>query len=79
MLGTILAHDRARDAASTAAWKLVRRASGHDQKKGVLERIFVISMVIAGIAFFVWFLVIQGPGPDLAPRRVRRRRRRPHG
>ena len=49
------------------SWKLVRRASGHEQEKGMLERIFVISMVIAGIAFVVWFLVIQGPGPDLAP------------
>jgi hypothetical protein len=38
------------------AWTLVRRASGHDQKKGTLERIVVISMVIAGTAFFVWFL-----------------------
>jgi len=50
------------------AWKLVRRASGHDQEKGALERIFVISMVLAGSAFLIWFVVIQGPGPDLAPR-----------
>jgi uncharacterized membrane protein (DUF485 family) len=49
------------------SWKLVRRASGHDQQTGALERIFVISMVIAGTAFFVWFLVIHGPGPDLSP------------
>jgi hypothetical protein len=47
-------------------WKLVRRASGHDQQKGALERIFVVSMVVAGAAFFVWFLVIHGPGPDLS-------------
>ena len=46
----------------------MRRASGHEQKKGALERIFVISMAVAGIAFLVWFLVIQGPGSDLAPR-----------
>ena len=45
----------------------MRRASGHEQEKGALERIFVISMVVAGIAFFVWFLVIQGPGSDLSP------------
>jgi hypothetical protein len=49
------------------AWKLVRRASGHEQEKGALERIFVVSMVVAGTAFLVWFLVIHGPGPDLAP------------
>ncbi len=48
------------------AWKLVRRASGYKQEKGALERIFVTSMVLAGIAFFVWFLVIHGPGPDLS-------------
>jgi hypothetical protein len=49
-------------------WKLVRRASGHKQKQGALEWIFVISMALAGIAFVIWFVVIQGPGPDLAPR-----------
>ena len=49
-------------------WKIVRRASGHDQQSGALERIFVISMAVAGIAFAFWFLVIQGPGSDIAPR-----------
>jgi hypothetical protein len=44
------------------AWKLVRRASGYDQKEGALERIFVISMVIAGSAFLLWFLILHGPG-----------------
>jgi hypothetical protein len=48
-------------------WKLVRRASGHDQERGALERIFVLSMVVAGTAFFVWFLIIHGPGPNIAP------------
>jgi hypothetical protein len=43
-------------------WKLVRRASGYEQKKGALERMFVVSMAIAGIAFLLWFLVIHGPG-----------------
>ena len=49
------------------AWKLVRRAIGHDQKKGALERIFVISMVIAGTAFFIWFL--SSAPTTSAPRR----------
>ncbi len=49
-------------------WKIVRRASGHEQEKGALETIFVISMAVAGIAFVLWFLVIQGPGSDIAPR-----------
>ena len=50
------------------AWKIVRRASGHEQKEGVLETIFVISMAVAAIAFVIWFLVLQGPGSSLAPR-----------
>ena len=50
------------------AWKIVRRASGHEQKSGMLERIFVISMVIGGTAFLIWLLVIQGPGPELTTR-----------
>lgn len=50
------------------AWKIVRRAAGHDQKKGALERIFVVSMAIAGCAFLLWFIVIQGPGSDFSPR-----------
>jgi hypothetical protein len=49
------------------AWTLVRRASGHEQEKGALERIVVISMVVAGTAFFMWFLS-SGPTID-APRR----------
>jgi hypothetical protein len=49
-------------------WKIVRRASGHHQETGMLERIFVISMALAGVAFLIWFLVIQGPGSELAPR-----------
>jgi len=49
-------------------WKILRRASGHEQQSGVIERIFVISMAVAGVAFLIWFLVIQGPGSDIAPR-----------
>jgi len=49
-------------------WRILRRASGHEQQSGALERIFVISMAVAGIAFVIWFLVIQGPGSDIAPR-----------
>ena len=49
------------------AWKLVRRAAGHRQDRGALERIFAISVAVAFVIFTVWFLVIQGPGPSLAP------------
>jgi hypothetical protein len=49
------------------AWKLVRRASGHDQRNGALERMVVLSMVIAGTVFFAWFIGAAGPTTD-APR-----------
>lgn len=49
-------------------WRILRRAGGHDQRDGVLGRIFAISAVAVGAAFAFWFVVIQGPGPALAPR-----------
>jgi hypothetical protein len=49
------------------AWKLVRRAAGHRQERGALERIFASSVAVAVVAFGVWFLIIQGPGSNLAP------------
>ena len=49
------------------AWKLVRRAAGHRQERGALERIFVVSVGVALVLFAIWFLLIEGPGPSLAP------------
>jgi hypothetical protein len=49
------------------AWKLVRRAAGHRQERGALERIFATSVGIALVLFAIWFFLIQGPGPTLAP------------
>jgi hypothetical protein len=49
------------------AWKLVRRAAGHHQERGALERIFATSVVVALVVFTVWFLFLEGPGPSLAP------------
>ncbi|MBX5469969.1 MAG: hypothetical protein IRZ21_08745 [Thermoleophilaceae bacterium] len=49
-------------------WKLVRRAAGHEQKRGALDRIFVVSIAIAGSAFAFWLFVVAGPGPQIAPR-----------
>ncbi len=49
------------------AWKLVRRAGGHDQERGALEVIFAVCVGVAVIAFGFWFLIIAGPGPSLAP------------
>lgn len=50
------------------AWKLVRRAAGYEQKNGALERIFIITAGIAVVGFVFWFLIIAGPGPELAPK-----------
>ena len=49
------------------AWKLVRRAAGHRQERGALERIFAMSVAFALVLFALWFFVIEGPGPSLAP------------
>jgi hypothetical protein len=49
------------------AWRLVRRAAGYEQREGMLNRIFVVSLIIAGSAFTFWFFVIVGPGPTVAP------------
>jgi hypothetical protein len=49
------------------AWKLVRRAAGHRQERGALERIFAASVGLALVAFGIWFLLIQGPAPSVAP------------
>jgi hypothetical protein len=49
------------------AWKLVRRAAGHRQDRGALERIFASCVGVALVAFAIWFLIIQGPGPSIAP------------
>jgi hypothetical protein len=49
------------------AWKIVRRAAGHEQKSGMLERIFVITLMIGATAFFIWLFVIHGPCPEASP------------
>ena len=48
-------------------WRILRRAAGHDQKDGALVRIFMWTAIVVGAAFIFWFLVIEGPGPALAP------------
>jgi len=48
-------------------WRILRRASGREQKEGVLSRIWMWTAIVVGIAFVFWFLVIEGPGPTLAP------------
>ncbi len=47
------------------AWTLVRRAGGHDQRSGVIERIFVVSVALGVTLFLFYFFVVQGPGSQL--------------
>lgn len=49
------------------AWILVRRAAGHDQRGGVLGRVFAITAAVCGGVFMVWFLIIHGPGSSVMP------------
>src|ERR1700677_1038819 len=44
------------------AWILVRRAAGHDQRTGILGRVFAITAAVCGSVFVFWFVVIHGPG-----------------
>jgi hypothetical protein len=44
------------------AWILVRRAAGHDQRTGILGRIFAATAAICAVVFAFWFLIINGPG-----------------
>jgi hypothetical protein len=47
------------------AWVLVRRAGGHDQRQGMLGRIFMVTCAIATPCFVAWLLLFAGA--DLAP------------
>jgi hypothetical protein len=44
------------------AWVLVRRAAGHDQRRGVIGPVFGATAIVGAIAFSVWLLLIEGPG-----------------
>ncbi len=48
-------------------WRILRRAAGHDQREGVLGRIFMWTAIVCGSVFMVWLLVIEGPGSTLMP------------
>ena len=51
------------------AWILVRRAAGHDQRTGVMGRVFGFTAFFCALAFTFWFLVIHGPGSSVFPGR----------
>jgi hypothetical protein len=45
------------------AWRILRRAAGHEQQEGALVRIFAATAVVAGLAFLFWFVILEGPSP----------------
>jgi hypothetical protein len=46
----------------------LREARGLEtQGQTALEAVMTVSVVVAVIAFTIWFFVIEGPGPSLAP------------
>jgi len=49
-------------------WRILRRAAGHEQQEGILPRIFAVTAIVALVVFTLWFVIIEGPAPMLAPR-----------
>jgi hypothetical protein len=48
-------------------WRIVRRAAGHDQREGMLARMFMVTAIVAAVIATLWLLVLHGPAPALAP------------
>ena len=46
-------------------WILVRRATGHDQRTGVIGTVFAIAAAVGVTLFVLWLLLLAGPGPEL--------------
>lgn len=67
MIGTLML-SLAVGARLDRTWRILRRAAGHEQRAGMLAGIFTITALVAALAFTVWFLLIEGPAPTLAPR-----------
>lgn len=51
-----------------AAWILVRRAAGVDQRGGVLPRVFGATAAVAAVGFTIWLVFIGGLGSSVIPR-----------
>jgi hypothetical protein len=49
------------------AWILVRRAAGHDQRKGIIGPIFAVCAVVGGAGFTIWLVFIAGLGSSVMP------------
>ena len=46
-------------------WILVRRAAGHDQRRGTIGPVFAVATVVGVTLFVLWFLFLAGPGPEV--------------
>src|SRR5688572_15737397 len=47
----------------------LQEARGHDTHgQTALDAVMTVSVVLAVVAFVIWFFLIEGPGPSLAPR-----------
>lgn len=50
-----------------AAWMLVRRAAGHDQRKGIIGPMFGLGAAVGATAFTIWLVFIAGLGSSIMP------------
>ena len=48
-------------------WILARRASGHDQRSGVIGPVFAVAAIVGVTLFTIWLVFIAGLSPTLAP------------
>jgi hypothetical protein len=48
-------------------WILIRRAAGHDQRRGIIGPIFGVCAVVGGIGFTIWLVFIAGLGSSVMP------------
>lgn len=48
-----------------AAWLIVRRAAGHDQRKGIVAPMFAVCAAVGGTAFVIWLVFVAGLGSSL--------------
>jgi hypothetical protein len=49
-------------------WILARRAAGHDQRQGMIGRVFATTAVIGATGFTIWLVFIGGLGSSLVSR-----------
>jgi hypothetical protein len=48
-------------------WILLRRASGHDQRKGIIGPMFAVCAVVGASGFTIWLVFIAGLGSSMIP------------